>query len=146
MNANSALWHARNGRNAPAPASWTHWYWPTALVVSLMMFFGAQFFQPSLRGDALIAGMVLILIPEITVVLLHRWQDTFSDWVWNTVHVARNQPVSQWNAEHFLTFGAYCVIAASVVTYLFHLGVTAFTLGIVVAVWLAFHFFLQWWA
>jgi hypothetical protein len=140
------LWHARNGRNAPPPAGWTHIYWPVALLVSFISFFGAEFFHPSLRGPALILGMVVLLVPEITVAVLRQWQNTLSDWVWNTVHVARNQPISKWNAEHFLTFGFYCVIAASVDAYVWQLGITAFVTALMMSIWLAFHFFLQWWA
>lgn len=142
----TTLWHARGGKNAPPPSPWTHWYWPAALTLSLMVFFGAQFFHPSLRGAALIAGMVILLVPEITEVILQQWQNTFSDWVWNALHIARNRPISEWNAEQFLTFGAYSVVAASVDTYVFHLGVTAFVTSLMMSIWLAFHFFRHWWA
>ncbi len=143
---NTSLWHARDGRDAPPPAEWTHLYWPAALVLSLLAFFAAQLFHPSLRGEALIFGMVILLVPEITVAVLQQWENTLSDWTWNVVHVTRNQPISAWNAEHFLTCGAYCVIAASVDQYVWHLGVTAFTVSLVMSVWLLFHLFRGWWA
>src|SRR5258708_24725149 len=72
------------------PAPWTRAYWPAALAVALAAFI----FAPAhWRGAVLAAGAALILAPEITVLILHRPQDTFSDWTWGVLDVTRHQPL-----------------------------------------------------
>lgn len=53
-----------------------------------------------------------------------RPQDTLSEWVWRLLQVTEHQPMSQWDAMHFLIFGSWLVIG----------------------LWLTYHFFFRWWA
>ena len=101
---------------------------------------------PSDRGDALIAGTVVLAVPELWCFARKRTQDTLSDWVWNTVHVTAALPMRRWTAEHFLLFGAYLVLAADVDRYLFGQGLLWFGVGVVMSVWLCQHLFFHWWA
>lgn len=124
------------------PARWTKIYWPIAMTLSVIAF---VFSSGALRGDALIFGCVALGVPELYCALRRRWVDTFSVWVWDRLGETRSTPPWNWNAAHILTCGSYLVIAADVDRYLFDVGLIPFGVGIVMSVWLLFHFFLFWW-
>ena len=50
------------------------------------------------------------LLREVWALASKRPQDTLSDWVWNALHVIYKQPLSDWDAQHFLIFGVWCVL------------------------------------
>lgn len=128
------------------PASWTKVYWPTALAIGVLGFMAADIWKPEWRGAALAIGAALILIPEITVIALHRSQDTFSDWTWGVLDVTRNQGFGQWTATHFLALILYLVIVIKVLTYLWQHGNTWLALAATgTAVWLFRHLFWGLW-
>lgn len=124
------------------PARWTRFYWPTALVISVAYFLIAQ---GSLKTTALLTGVILLGVPELYCAIRRRWVDTFSVWVWDRLGETRTTKISQWNAAHFLTCGAYLVIAGDVDKYTFTLGYLQFAASVVMSLWLLWHFFFFWW-
>lgn len=123
----------------PDPASWTRIYWPVALALAVAGFVATP---TAYRGYALAAGTALIVIPEITVLVLHRPQDTFSDWAWHVLDVTRHQNLDQWSASHFLALLAYVAIVARVLLYLwFHQSYWWASSATIVAIWLLRHLF-----
>jgi len=125
------------------PARWTKIYWPIALGLSLL---GFIFVPLGWRGAALSIGAALILVPEITVMILHRPQDTFSDWMWSVLDVTRAQPVRQWGATHFLALGLYIITAWRVLAFMWvHSGYWLAGAATATAVWLFRHLFWGWW-
>ncbi len=127
----------------PAPSSWTRIYWPIAAGLSVAAFVIAPLNH---KNIPLLGGVILLALPELYCVFRHQWQNTLSDWVWKAIHVTRSTSINSWNAEHFLAMGSFLVIAADVDTYLWHSGVLAFGTGVVMSVWLTWHFFFRWWA
>jgi hypothetical protein len=81
--------------------TWGKFYWPTALI----------------------SVLVVLLAPE-GIALATGYQNTLSYWVWTQLHATMREPMSQWTATHFLTFGGWLVLV----------------------VWLTWHLFLHWWA
>ena len=128
------------------PAPWTRVYWPAALAIAVAGFLLIDSLDPARRGPALALGAALILVPEITVLLLRRDRDTFSDWVWGVLDVTRNQPMGQWSAEHFLALAAYVVIAVRVCAFLWqHESYWLAGAATATATWLLVHLFFGWW-
>jgi hypothetical protein len=106
----------------------------------------ADIWKPEWRGPLLAIGAALILVPEISVILLHRDQDTFSDWTWGVLDVTRNQGIGQWGARHFLALVLYLVIAVRVLTYLWQNQNAWLALAVTgVAAWLFKHLFWGLW-
>jgi hypothetical protein len=50
------------------------------------------------------------LLREVWALASGRSADTLSDWVWGKLHVVYQQPLADWDALHFLMFGAWCVL------------------------------------
>lgn len=123
----------------PDPASWTKIYWPVALGLAVAAFVAAP---TAYRGYALAAGAALIIIPEITVLVLRRPQDTFSDWAWRALDVTRHQHLDQWGASHFLAMCAYVALVARVLLYLWPTqSYWISSAATVTAIWLFRHLF-----
>ena len=132
--------------SSPGAAPWTRKYWPAALIVAVFGWLAVDLCAPQWRGPALAIAAALILVPEITVLLMHRSQDTFSDWVWHVLHVTRHQPLSSWSAEHFLALLVYVVIAVRVCAFLWqHENYWLAGAATATAIWLFFHLFVGWW-
>lgn len=128
------------------PASWTHFYWPAALLASVAGFTVSVVLHRGNAAWALWAGVALLGAPEVTVAILRRWQDTFSVWVWNTLRITQGQPIRTWDAEHFLMLGAYLVLAATICAWVTaHEAVGWTVASCFMSVWLAFHFFWRIW-
>ena len=124
-------------------ARWTLAYWPAALALSVL---GFIFTPAHWRGEVLAAGAVLILVPEITVLVMRRPQDTFSDWVWHVLGVTTKQPLREWGASHFLALGLYVVLAIHVLTFMWGRNGTWLPgAATAVACWLFYHLFWGWW-
>jgi hypothetical protein len=128
--------------STPGAAAWTRWYWPSALALGVFGWLAVDLWAPQHRGVALAIAAALILVPEITVIMLHRSQDTFSDWTWHVLHVTRNQPLGNWSAEHFLALLVYVVIAVRVLAFMWsHSGYWLAGAATAVALWLFRHLF-----
>ena len=70
----------------------------------------------------LIAGLSTFLVREVWALASGHPQDTLSEWVWRMLRVTDHEPMSQWDALHFLVFGVWLVMF----------------------VWLTWHFFFRW--
>lgn len=127
---------------ANTPASWTRWYWPSAVGICAA---ALAFVPDSWEQAALIATALALLIPEGIALGLRRAQDTLSYWVWGVLDVVRNQPLRDWTAKHFLALGGYLILLGRVLFYLWNHHSPLAAVTTVVAVWLLFHLFGQWW-
>jgi hypothetical protein len=128
------------------PAQWTHFYWPIALLVSVLGFLGSLIFHIGDPFISLWVGVILLAVPETTVALMRRWQDTLSVWVWSTLRITQGQPIREWTAEHFLLLGTYLALAGTVCAYVAsHAAVGWAIAACWMSFWLTFHFFWKIW-
>lgn len=128
---------------ADAASAWTRWYWPSAVGVAA----AAMAFTPDAWEMVSVTfGIAILLVPEVVSLVRGRVQDTLSAWTWRVLDVVRSQPVSQWNAQHFLALGGYLALAARVLAYLWGHNSHAAAVVTVIAVWLTWHLFARWWA
>lgn len=126
---------------APAAAPWTRFYWPAALAVSVV----ALIALPDRKGPVILAGAVLLGLPEAYFLIRRQWSSTLSDWFWRVLHVTRHQPVSQWKADHFLALGLYVAVAVDVTRYEWTAGYWQGAVSTIISVWLTWHLFGRWW-
>jgi len=70
-------------------------------------------------------GVILIgFLPAEIIGLIQGGQNTFSNWVWQYLKVAKNESIANWTATDFLLFGAWLVL---IVWLTFHLFFRKFT-------------------
>lgn len=82
--------------------TWGSWYWPWWLGAAVAAFLG----------------------PEVYALVRKGTDNTLSNWVWHQLGATVREPMSMWNAAHFLVFGAWMVLV----------------------IWLTWHFFFHWFA
>ena len=125
--------------------AWTHVFWPVALLVAMALFFVPYYGERPWTGWGLLAGAFLLGIPELITLLTGNAQDTFSDWVWNTAHVAAGKSIASWDAGHYFLACAYVFIVANVTVYLAGIDWRAGLGAGLFSSWLLFHFWCRWW-
>lgn len=125
--------------------AWTHIYWPVALVLAVLLFFVPYYGSLGGEGWGLLAGALLLGIPELITLLTGNAQDTFSDWVWASAHIVAGEAIQSWNAEHYLLACVYVFIAVNVIVYLAGVIWWAGLASALFASWLLFHFWGRWW-
>ena len=125
--------------------AWTRIYWPVALVAAVLLFFIPYYASFAWAGWGLIAGALLLGIPELLTLITGNAQDTFSDWVWASAHIVTGKVITSWNAEHYLLACVYVFIAVNVVVFLVAIDWRAGLASALFASWLLFHFWCRWW-
>jgi hypothetical protein len=139
--------HGSNNARIPARGPthrWTHIYWPSGLFASLALFFVPYYGGLHWTSWGLLAGAVILGVPELLCFATGNSQDTLSDWVWNSCHVTGTNPINKWNAEHYLLACVHAFISVNATYYLWDLNWRAGLASGLFSTWLLFHFWGRW--